>query len=158
LPRTPNPMSPLCEARVKPQTFVPRTKSKSSCMSFEMNGQGRDKIVTIDCGGIVFRTFALTLQKIPKSRLSNLVDSESPLMQTGYIFFDRNPIIFAAILEYFRCDVMAAVFVRVCLSMCRPISARLLYDSSLCRASCATYHGTYDSSLCTRISCHISQD
>jgi hypothetical protein len=94
LPRTPNPMSPLSEARVKPQTFMPRTKSKSSCMSFQMNGQGRDKIVTIDCGGIIFRTFAWTLHKIPKSRLSNLVDSESPMMQTGYIFFDRNPIIF----------------------------------------------------------------
>jgi len=119
LPRTPNPMSPLSEARVKPQTCVPRTKSKSSCMSFQMNGQGRDKIVTIDCGGIIFRTFAWTLQKIPKSRLSNLVDSDSPMMQTGYIFFDRNPIIFAAILEYFRCDVMAAVFVRVYLPMPR---------------------------------------
>jgi hypothetical protein len=101
-----------------------------------MNGQGRDKIVTIDCGGIIFRTFAWTLHKIPKSRLSNLVDSESPMMQTGYIFFDRNPIIFAAILEYFRCDVMAALFVRVYLSMSRLISASatrfLLFVSSLC--------------------------
>jgi hypothetical protein len=120
LPITPSPQPPLSEARVKPQT---KPRSKSSCMSFQMNGQGRDKIVTIDCGGIIFRTFAWTLQKFPKSRLSNLVDSESPMMQTGYIFFDRNPITFAAILEYFRCGVIAAVFVRVCLSMSRPISA-----------------------------------
>ena len=79
-----------------------RVFSKASSMSFKSNGEGPDKIVTIDCGGILFRTFARTLQKIPKSRLCKLAEEGSPLMQSGYIFFDRNPVVFAAIMEYYR--------------------------------------------------------
>ena len=92
-----------------------RVFSKASSMSFKSNGEGPDKIVTIDCGGILFRTFARTLQKIPKSRLCKLAEEGSPLMQSGYIFFDRNPVVFAAIMEYYRW--IAAVVVPVCLSV-----------------------------------------
>jgi len=98
--------------------------SKASSMSFKSNGEGPDKIVTIDCGGIIFRTFARTLQKIPKSRLCKLADEGSPLMLSGYIFFDRNPVVFAAIMEYYRW--IAAVVVRVCLSMSLSLSVRFL--------------------------------
>ena len=106
-----------------------RVFSKASSMSFKSNGEGPDKIVTIDCGGIIFRTFARTLQKIPKSRLCKLADEGSPLMQSGYIFFDRNPVVFAAIMEYYRWT--AAVFVRVCLSMSMSMSLRFLRQSCL---------------------------
>jgi len=101
-----------------------RVFSKASSMSFKSNGEGPDKIVTIDCGGIIFRTFARTLQKIPKSRLCKLAEEGSPLMQSGYIFFDRNPVVFAAIMEYYRW--IPAVLVRVCLSMSMSMSVMFL--------------------------------
>jgi hypothetical protein len=100
-------------------------------MSFKSNGEGPDKIVTIDCGGIIFRTFARTLQKIPKSRLCKLAEEGSPLMQSGYIFFDRNPIVFAAIMEYYRW--IAAVVVPVCLSVNVNVNACDVFTTVLSR-------------------------
>ena len=108
-----------------------RVFSKASSMSFKSNGEGPDKIVTIDCGGIIFRTFARTLQKIPKSRLCKLAEEGSPLMQSGYIFFDRNPVIFAAIMEYYRW--IAAVVVPVCLSVNVNVNACDVFTTVLSR-------------------------
>lgn len=63
---------------------------------------GDDTIVTIDCGGKIFKTFLRTLRKIPKTRLCRMADANGDLAKSEFLFLDRNPDCFAAILEYHR--------------------------------------------------------
>ena len=64
----------------------------------------RDKIV-INIGGRRFETLRHTLTKHPNSRLAHLnPKSKTYDAGAGEYFFDRNPKLFACILEYYRTD------------------------------------------------------
>jgi hypothetical protein len=61
-----------------------------------------DAIVTIDCGGTIFRTFLRTLRRIPKTRMFRMAEPNGELAKSKFLFLDRNPDVFGAILEYHR--------------------------------------------------------
>lgn len=62
--------------------------------------------ILLDVGGKTFRTYRSTLQTYPGSFLSDLIakSNEALLKYTedGHIFLDRNPIIFASVLHFYR--------------------------------------------------------
>jgi hypothetical protein len=68
---------------------------------------GDQKIITVDCGGVIYRTFLCTLRRHKYTRLWYLTNDNCRLPQTGFMFLDRNPVIFGAILNYYRCDRLA---------------------------------------------------
>ena len=63
---------------------------------------GEAQIVTINCGGQNFQTFLRTLGRIPKTKLAQWASENGHLRRTGFVFLDRNPVTFAAVLEYYR--------------------------------------------------------
>ena len=61
------------------------------------------KRMKFNVGGKIFEVFANTLARYPDSRLAKLnEESESFYSGTGEYFFDRNPVIFEAVLEAYR--------------------------------------------------------
>ncbi|CAH1801946.1 unnamed protein product [Owenia fusiformis] len=60
--------------------------------------------ITIDVGGVRFTTLRSTLENIPKTKLADLTRYKTKNYDAGAneFFFDRNPLIFAAILEFYR--------------------------------------------------------
>ena len=82
---------------------LPAFSRRSSTMLFDVSkAQGDDSIVTVDCGGKIFKTFLRTLRRIPKTRLCRMADKKGELANSKFLFLDRNPECFAAILEYHR--------------------------------------------------------
>lgn len=61
------------------------------------------KLIKLNVGGQLFRTYENTLSNVPKTRLADL-DETSPFYdeKTESYFFDRNPIIFQSILDLYR--------------------------------------------------------
>ncbi|KAI1279602.1 Potassium voltage-gated channel protein Shaw [Halotydeus destructor] len=67
-----------------------------------MNVDGDNKVI-LNVGGIRHETYKATLKKIPATRLSRLTESLANYdpVQNEY-FFDRHPVVFAQILNYYR--------------------------------------------------------
>lgn len=62
-----------------------------------------NKRITLNIGGKVFEVFSSTLKRFPDSRLAKLNEkSEAFCFDGGEYFFDRNPVVFEAILEAYR--------------------------------------------------------
>ncbi len=55
--------------------------------------------IVINVGGVKNETHTSTLMTLPGSRLAKLVDTEKPPSE---LFFDRNPEVFAHVLQYYR--------------------------------------------------------
>ncbi|XP_043082253.1 potassium voltage-gated channel subfamily C member 1 [Puntigrus tetrazona] len=55
--------------------------------------------IVINVGGVKHETHASTLMTLPGSRLAKLVDTEK---HSSELFFDRNPEVFAHVLQYYR--------------------------------------------------------
>jgi hypothetical protein len=80
-----------------------RHRLNSGSMTFDLSlCAGETQVVTINCGGTNFQTFLKTLRRIPKTKLAQLSAEGGHLRKTGFVFFDRNPVAFAAVLEYYR--------------------------------------------------------
>ena len=63
------------------------------------------EIVRINVGGTVFTTRRSTVERIPETRLANLRKTDPHFDQAaGEWFFDRNPSLFANVLDYLRTD------------------------------------------------------
>ena len=64
-----------------------------------------DDVIKLNVGGSVFMTTRSTLDHIPNTRLYHLQESDhnyNPV--TGEWFFDRNPIVFNYILDFYRTE------------------------------------------------------
>ncbi|KAI2648801.1 Potassium voltage-gated channel subfamily C member 1 [Labeo rohita] len=61
--------------------------------------EGSSEKIVINVSGVKYETYKSTLMTLPGSRLAKLVDTEKPLSE---IFFDRNPEVFAHVLQYYR--------------------------------------------------------
>ena len=85
-----------------------RRGNRGGAYAFDVQTQvksiGEEDIITIDCGGQLFRTFLRTLQRMPKTRMAKFAAPDGPLSETKFLFLDRNPTAFAAILEFHRSD------------------------------------------------------
>lgn len=68
------------------------------------DGDTGNTIVTIDCGGKVHKTYVKTLRRLPRTRLWRMVNTNGELLKNGFLFLDRHPKCFAAILNYYRTD------------------------------------------------------
>lgn len=66
--------------------------------------KGADTIVELNCGGIRFESRIKTLRKHPGTMLSNLADVDGQLYEEGYSFFDRDPMAFNYVLNFYRYD------------------------------------------------------
>ena len=65
-----------------------------------------DNRVILNVGGIRHETYKATLKKIPATRLSRLTEALAnydPVLNE--YFFDRHPIVFAQILNYYRTGI-----------------------------------------------------
>jgi hypothetical protein len=81
-----------------------KKKMMKGSMVFDLaDGVGNDQVVTINCGGKIFQTFLRTMRRIPKTRLWR-ISNEAFFQDTKYVFLDRNPKCFDAVLEYHRSD------------------------------------------------------
>ncbi|CAC5370282.1 unnamed protein product [Mytilus coruscus] len=64
-----------------------------------------DKLITLDIGGTIFKTYRSKLIKYPNSKLGSLTTaSEHYLPSSKEYFFDRNPELFNVVLDYYRYD------------------------------------------------------
>jgi len=79
-----------------------RSQSNSGQMDEDLDREGR--IVEIDCGGKVFKTFLKTLHKHPGTLLYDMSQPGGALYQDGYIFLDRDEFSLWAILNFYRTD------------------------------------------------------
>jgi len=70
------------------------------------NTDPENRIVTIDCGGKVLRTFLRTLLKHPGTMLHSLAQPGGELYEDGAVFIDRDYRCFAAILNYYRTGIL----------------------------------------------------
>ena len=61
-----------------------------------------EDVIVLNVGGVRHEVFLKTLQKFPDSRLGNLSSSTAKKYPTDEFYFDRNPIIFNFILDFFR--------------------------------------------------------
>uniref|UniRef100_A0A8C2B6G8 Si:ch73-334d15.4 n=1 Tax=Cyprinus carpio TaxID=7962 RepID=A0A8C2B6G8_CYPCA len=61
--------------------------------------EGSSEKIVINVGGVKHETHTRTLMALPGSRLANLVDTDMPPSE---LFFDRNPEVFAHVLQYYR--------------------------------------------------------
>ncbi|XP_074652853.1 potassium voltage-gated channel protein egl-36-like [Tubulanus polymorphus] len=70
----------------------------------EKTTSDEDQIFVINVGGQRFETYASTLKRIPNTRLANLKNGKGKYFHVAKneFYFDRNPTIFGAILEYYR--------------------------------------------------------
>ena len=74
-------------------------KPEADCSNYNVD---HDRI-KFNVGGKVFECFSSTLKRYPNSKLANLdKSSEDYFSELGEYFFDRNPIIFEAVLEACR--------------------------------------------------------
>jgi hypothetical protein len=70
-----------------------------------------DNRVILNVGGIRHETYKATLKKIPATRLSRLTEALAnydPVLNE--YFFDRHPIVFAQILNYYRTGMFKIQF------------------------------------------------
>uniref|UniRef100_A0A6U4XG69 EF-hand domain-containing protein n=1 Tax=Hemiselmis andersenii TaxID=464988 RepID=A0A6U4XG69_HEMAN len=63
-----------------------------------------DRVVSIDCGGKVFKTFLRTLHKHPGTLLYEMSTEGGELWEDGALFIDRNAVAFSAVLDFYRTD------------------------------------------------------
>lgn len=83
----------------KTEEFLNRHTRKSS--------EDDDEQVTLNIGGQIFKTTKSTLKNVPGTKLSNLnKDCEIYDKELKEYFFDRNPIVFPFILDFYRTGTM----------------------------------------------------
>jgi len=63
-----------------------------------------DETVTLNVGGVIFKTYYRTLARLPDTRLFDLAyqHAVNPDIQTADIFFDNDPTVFSSVLDYYR--------------------------------------------------------
>ncbi|XP_078527786.1 voltage-gated potassium channel KCNC3-like [Lissotriton helveticus] len=69
--------------------------------------EASDSTLTINIGGVRFKTFSSTLKTFPGTKLANLTESHAPSTydfdpNLNEFFFDRNPSVFGYVMEYYR--------------------------------------------------------
>ena len=101
--------------------------------------------VVLNVGGVRHETFLDTLLSVPRSKLAKMVD-KALIRGGGEYFFDRNPLVFAAILNYHRTGEL-----HVPLDSCSPsIKRELEYwevEEQNMEACCWVNYSAHDSKL-----------
>ena len=65
-----------------------------------------DEVVTLNVGGKLFQTNISTLQKYSDTTLGKLYSRDSMMQRKDVEFFDRNPKVFSAILDFYRTGLL----------------------------------------------------
>jgi len=75
--------------------------SEESVSLYEALG---NETVTLNVGGVVFKTYYRTLARWPGTRLFSIAyqHAVSPDIKTPELFFDNDPTVFSSVLDYYR--------------------------------------------------------
>eukprot|EP00286_Rhodomonas_abbreviata_P021305 CAMPEP_0181311894 /NCGR_PEP_ID=MMETSP1101-20121128/13396_1 /TAXON_ID=46948 /ORGANISM="Rhodomonas abbreviata, Strain Caron Lab Isolate" /LENGTH=609 /DNA_ID=CAMNT_0023418687 /DNA_START=165 /DNA_END=1991 /DNA_ORIENTATION=+ len=100
-----------CAATAPPRAAQQSTEATVNVQPYSFANQDKtdEMIVTIDCGGKIHRAYVRTLRRLPRTRLCRMVSEKGnggcgELLKTGFLFLDRHPKCFAAVLNYYRTD------------------------------------------------------